>query len=163
MIFHLEFIDNDGRRGSKGFNLPSHRGNTDDAIESVARTAAQMARVYGWKPFPGEIVGGKPVMFHLYHPDFPMAERMRRVNLIQKANGNPELYTSNDIELAAIAPESIIGAHFDSSGQVAPSLLVPPDHMTMMPNRIATTAEHVNSDMPAAQPVDVSKPLTLAK
>lgn len=124
---HFEYIDADGKHWSGVQEVPHlPREPMDTIIRHGNRLLAILARARGWKPFPGEIQDGHPVYIHTWHPDFPLSERMKRTNLVQKKNGQPELYDASAIEVADKPGVDITIAHFDQDGNVLPSMVIPP-------------------------------------
>lgn len=138
---HYEYIHHTGKRACGTQNIPNlPRETYESLIADANRHLATNARAGGWLPFPGEIVGGQPVYVHVWHPEFPLSEQMKRVNHIQNANGHTLLWTKEQIADADKPGHDITIAQFDKDGNVIPSMVIPPLARSQIPNLIAPTA-----------------------
>lgn len=160
---HFEYIDSEGKHWS-GVQELAHLPREDMAtvIRSGNRLLAILARGKGWKPFPGEVSGGKPVYVHTWHPDFPFSERMKRINLVQVKNGNAPLHDADAIADADKPGFDITIAQFDKDGNVVPSMVIPPLGRTPIPpgpgvsdlaTRMITIEEHPATEGVPSAPV----------
>lgn len=124
---HYEYVDADGKHWCAAQEL-SHlpRENMDGVIRQANRLLANLARGKGWNPFPGEVKDGQPVYVHTWHPNFPMAERMKRINAVNHENGYPPLYDETEMKFADTPHMAIMIAQHDKDGKEVPHFLVPP-------------------------------------
>lgn len=115
MLFHYEYTDSDGKPWSATLDIPSSpRDSVAQMTQAARKHIAMHARPKGW------------TNIQIWHPDFPFAERMKRINAIQKRNGNPELHSEEAIAEADKPHREIEIAHFDQEGKMVGNITVPP-------------------------------------
>lgn len=151
---HFEYIDADGKLNAATINVHTlERENASAMINKTNELIANLARVKGWQPFPGETAGGKPVYVHAWHPSFAPSEQMKRINHVQNVNGQKLLYTDQQIADADKPGTDITIAQFDRDGNAIPSMVVPPFAQSQMtvPNLIAPNAAQLTGQTIAVQ------------
>lgn len=125
MILHIEVKDAEGYHHSKAMNIPElPRENPQTVMRQGMRQFANLARAKGWTEI------------NVWHPLFPASKRMQRINLVQSKNGNPPLYTPEDIAAADHPGKDLTIAMFDKDGNVIPSMIVSPIGKTSQPELV---------------------------